>query len=170
MRYVAMFVLFGILSVLQCRGQAIQTDSQTLQAILVEMRGLHNDVRLSETTQILLTELGIQQTAVNRASQRRDTLKSDVAQIQAQQKNIALELAQFEEKDRGTIDPAQKKQLTQMQEQRRSYLAIMKTQDQDRANDLQEAESALRKEQDSLAVIQDQLNDVVKKLQPVTGR
>lgn len=170
MRYVATLVLLGILSVLPCGGQAIQTDSQTLQAILVEMRGLHNDVRLSETTQILLTELSIQQTAVNRASQRRDTLKSDVAQIQAQQKNIALELAQFEEKDRGTIDPAQKKQLTQMQEQRKSYLAIMKTQDQDRANDLQEAESALRKEQDSLAAIQDQLNDVVKKLQPVAGR
>lgn len=170
MRYVATFVLLVILGVLPCFGQATQTDSQTLQAILVEMRGLHNDVRLSETTQILLTELGIQQTAVNLASQRRDTLKSNVAQIQAQQKNIAGQLAQFEDRDRATIDPAQKRQLTQVEEQLKSSLAMMKIQDQDRANDLQDAESALRKEQDSLAAIQDQLNEVVKKLQPVTGR
>ena len=170
MKQIATFALLGVLSVLPSLGQENQTDSQTLRAILVEMRGLHNDVRLSETTQILLAELEIQQTSVNRAMQRRDNIKSTVAQVQAQQKNIATQLAQFEERDKTSIDPTQKGQLTQMQDQLKSSLAAMKAQDQDRANDLLDAESALRKEQDSLAAIRDQLNDVVKKLQPVTSR
>ena len=63
MKHAATFVLLGIIGVLPGFGQATaQADSQTLQAILVEIRGLHNDVRLSETTQILLTELEMQQT------------------------------------------------------------------------------------------------------------
>lgn len=170
MKHIATFTLLGMLSVLPSPGQANQTDSQTLQSILVEIRGLHNDVRLSETTQILLTELEIQQTAVNRAMQRRDDVQAKASQAHESQVHIAAQLAQFEELGNTTIDPAQKKQMTQMQEQIKSQMAMLKGQEPGRTNDLLEAESALRKEQNTLSGIQDQLNDVVKKLQPTITR
>jgi hypothetical protein len=170
MKQIATFALLGILSALPCLGQASQTDSQTLQAILIELRGIHNDVRLSQTTQILLAELEIQQAAVNRAVQRRDELRAIISQVQNQIKFITGELAQFEEKSSSTIDPEQKKQIAQGQEQRKSTLAMLKNQEQDRSNELQEAESRSGKEQDILNGIQDQLNDVVKKLQPVSSQ
>ena len=70
MKKLAAAVVAGVLGCGVGFGQTpTQTDSQTLQAILVEMRGLHNDVRMSQTTQILLTELEVQQTAVTRAMQ-----------------------------------------------------------------------------------------------------
>jgi chromosome segregation ATPase len=168
MNYVAAFALLGILGVLPGLAQTSPTDSQTLQAILTEMRSIHNDVRLSETTQILLTELEVQQTAVNRVTQKRDEARTKVSQIQNGEKNMAAEVARFDDSANATIDPAQKKQMTQNMDRIKSTLANMKSQEQDAQNELQDAEAALRKEQDTLAGIQDQLNDVVKKLQPAT--
>jgi hypothetical protein len=171
MNKAAAFALLGILGALpgfaqtNQTGQPAQTDSQTLQAILVEIRGLHNDVRLSETTQILLTELEVQQTAVNRAMQKRDNLKQNMAQAETQQKAIEGELARFDD-TASTMDPAQKKQMAQMQENYKTQITMWKSQEQQRGNDLADAENALRKEQDALSNIQDQLDAVVKKLQP----
>ena len=170
MKHVAALALLGILSVLPAFGQATQTDSQTLQAILVEIRELHNDVRLSQTTQILLAEMQMQQTVVNRALEKRDNLKSSVEQVQNQEKATTSQIAQFEERANATIDPAQKKQMTQIEDQIKSQLASLKSQEKDRANDLAEAESRLTKEQDPLSSIQDQLNAVVKKLQPAASQ
>jgi hypothetical protein len=130
------------------------------------MRGIHNDVRLSETTQILLTELEVQQTAVNRAMQKRDDAKGRVTQLQDNEKNFTAQMARFSDAADATTDPQQKKQLTQQVDQLKSQLTSFKTQEQDRATDLQDTETALRREQDTLAGIQDQLNAVVKKLQP----
>ena len=168
MKYAAAFALLVIFNVVPGFGQANPPDSQTLKEILTEIRGLHNDVRLSQTTQILLTELEVQQTAVNRAMQKRDDLKSRASQLQANQQNLAAQLAQFQQRTDATLDPVQKKQFVQMQEQFTNQLANMKRQDVDIANDLAQAESALRKEQDTLENIQGQLDDVVRKLQPVS--
>jgi chromosome segregation ATPase len=166
MKQLATFAFIGILSVVPGFGQTSQTDSQTLQAILIELRGIHNDVRLSQTTQILLAELELQQTAVNRAQEKRDNLRSTVAQLQTQQKVVTGELARFEENASTTVDPAEKKQNAQVQEQLKSQLTNLKAQEQDRSNELLDAEGRLGREQDALNAIQDQLNDVVKKLQP----
>ena len=170
MRSLAGLVLVGMLSVVPGHAQTSQTDSQTLQAILAEMRALHDDVRLGQTTQILLEELQMQQNVVNRAMQKRDDMKTRAAQMQDNEKNIVAQMARFEDGAAAEVDPQQKKQFALMQEQMKSQLASLKVQEPDRANDLQDAESALRKEQDTLAGIQEQLNEVVKKLQPVGGR
>jgi hypothetical protein len=45
-------------------------------------------------------------------------------------------------------------------------MAMFKSQEDDAASAQQDAEIQLRKEQETLDGIQDQLNDVVKKLQP----
>jgi hypothetical protein len=165
MRFGAMVVLLGVLGVGTALGQS--QDSETLQAILTEIRGLHNDVRLSETTQILLTELEVQQTAVNRAMQKRDEAKTKLSQLQDNEKNTAAQLARFTDSVSTTTDPQLLKQLTTLQDNFKSQLAGMKAQEPDRGNDLLDADNALRKEQDTLAGIQEQLDAVVKKLQPV---
>ena len=170
MRYAATLMLLGSVIVLPGFGQANQTDSQTLQALLVEVREIHNDVRLSESTQILLAELQLQQSAVTRAMQRRDDMRTRVAQIQEQERMMAAQIAQFEGRDSSTIDTAQKKQLAQMQDQFKAQVANLKAQEPERANDLADAENSLRKEQSALDSIQGQLDDVMKKLRPAATR
>ena len=117
MGHIATLALLGLLGVVPVVGQQAQpamTDSQTLQAILVEMRGLHNDVRLSQTTQILLTELEVQQTSVNRAMQKRDDMRNRLSQTQANEKNMTQQLARYDDPSNNPVDPQQKKQVAQM--------------------------------------------------------
>jgi hypothetical protein len=149
-------------------GQVAQTDSQVLQAILVEMRGIHNDVRLSQTTQILLTELEVEHGAVDKAIEKRDTARNRVSQLQMNEKNFAAQIAQNEENAKTmTLDPMQQKRFADQAQNLKVNMANFKSQEDDATNVLQDAESQVRKEQDVLSGIQAQLDEVVKKLQPV---
>jgi hypothetical protein len=162
-----------VLAVLGCgvgMGQTVaaaQTDSQTLQAILVEMRALHNDVRLGQTTQILLTEMEVQRGVVDKALEKRDNARSRVSQLQSTEKNFTAQIAQNEENAKSmTLDPVQQKRIADQVQMLKSNMALFKSQEDDAANAQQDVEIQLRKEQETLDGIQDQLNDVVKKLQP----
>jgi uncharacterized phage infection (PIP) family protein YhgE len=169
MKFVAGLVLVGMLGVAPCVAQgsaAGQTEAQTLQSILAELRGMHNDMRLSQTMQILLAEMQLQQNVVTRAQQKRDDVKANLEQVQNQQKNSAAQIVQFGDRADAALDPAQKKQMAEVADNLKSQLANLKTMEQQRSNDLADAESRLSKEQDALSNIQDQLNAVVKKLQP----
>jgi peptidoglycan hydrolase CwlO-like protein len=142
------------------------TDSQTLQAILVEMRGIHNDVRLSETTQILLTELEVQHGAVDKAMEKRDNARTRVSQVQMNEKNFTTQITQLEENEKATIDPVQQKRYADQEQMLKTQMTNFKTQEQDAGNALADAENALRKEQETLSGIQAELDAVVKQLQP----
>jgi chromosome segregation ATPase len=148
-------------------AQAAATDSQTLQAILVEMRGIHNDVRLSETTHILLTELQMQQGVVDKAIEKRDAAKTRMSQLDQNEKNYDTGLARLEENAKTALDQAQQKQIESQIENMKSTMVMFKGQETDAATSLQDAENALRKAQESLSGIQEQLDTVVKQLQPV---
>ncbi len=152
------------------QAQTAPPDSPTLQAILTELRSIHNDVRLGQTTQILLTELELQENAVMRATQHRDDLRQRLSQVQSTEKFMTEQLSQFEDQTKQTIDPVQLKQLTDRQTQIKSQLTSLTQQEKDQTNDLLDADTALRKEQDTLQNIQDQLDTVVKKLQPMAGQ
>ena len=167
MKQISALVLLGILCTLPGSGQAPQTDSQTLQAILVEMRGIHNDVRLGQTTQILLTEMEVQRGVVDKAVEKRDAQRNRVSQLQLNEKNFAVQIEQDDENLKTTLDPVLQKRLADQQQNLKQNMANFKTQEQDAASALQDSESTLRKEQETLQGIQDQLNEVVKKLQPV---
>ena len=167
MKQISALVLLGILCTLPGSGQAPQTDSQTLQAILVEMRGIHNDVRLGQTTQILLTEMEVQRGVVDKAVEKRYGQRNRVSQLQLNEKNFAVQIEQDDENLKTTLDPVLQKRLADQQQNLKQNMANFKTQEQDAASALQDSESTLRKEQETLSGIQDQLNEVVKKLQPV---
>jgi len=170
MKHVATVALMGIFSVLPCLAQGSQTDAQTLDSILLELRAIHDDVRLSQTSQILLAELQIAQAAVEKATERRDNLKMRVTQAQSNQKNLTTQLAQMEERASTTLDETQKKRIADTQDNLKTMLAAQQAEEQSSSNDLTDAENAMRKTQEALSNVQGELNDVLKKLQPVSGK
>ena len=170
MNRIPAFALLAILSALPLSGQTSQSDSQTLQQILVELRSMHNDVRLSSPTPILLAEYQVQQGFVARATQRRDDLRSKLTEIKSKMSEVDTQIAKTEEEALTTSDHNQKQNLTDMAENLKSLaLAPMKKQELDTTNDLQDAETALAKEQNTLTGIKDQLDNIVKKLQPAVN-
>ena len=170
MKHFAALALLATFSILPCFAQDSQTDTQTLQSILVELRAIHDDVRLSQASQILLAELQIAQAAVEKATERRDNMKMRVTQAQSNQKNLSTQLAQMGERASTLLDETQKKRIADTQDNLKSMLAAQQAEEQSGTNELADAENALRKKQDALNNVQSQLNDVMSKLQPVSGK
>ena len=142
------------------------SEAVVLKEILAEMRGIHNEVRLSETTQILLTELEVERGAVDKATEKRDNTRSRLTQIQTNEKQFAAQIAIDEENARTTLDPVQQKRITDQEQNLKTTMESFKGQEPDAASALQDAENVLRKEQETLDGIQAQLSEVVKQLQP----
>ncbi len=149
-------------------AQATQSDSQTLQAILSEVRGMHNDMRTTAISQILLTELQTQQTVVNAATERVSNARLQFSNLQAAEKHDAAALASTQEKLADGSDPSlTKEQLSDGIDHFKSELIDLKTKEEGSNTNLQAAENQLRSAQDNLDDIQQRLDATVKKLQPI---
>ena len=169
MKHMVCFALLAMSGVLP--GLAQSPDTETLRDILSEMRALHNDVRLSQTTQILLAELELQRGVVDKATEKRDGARNRVSNLQMNEKNFATQIAQNEENEKSmTLDPARQKQLADQVQMLKANIANFKSREDDATSALQDAETALRKEQSALQSIQDRLDEVVKKLQPANNQ
>jgi hypothetical protein len=169
MKHMVCFALLAMFGVLP--GLAQSPDTETLRDILSEIRALHNDVRLSQTTQILLTELEVQRGAVDKATEKRDNARSRLSNLQMSEKNFATEIAQDEENTKSlTLDPARQKQIADREQMLKANIAAFKSQEDDAQSALLDTETALRKEQSALQSIQDRLDEVVKKLQPANNQ
>lgn len=79
------------------RAQNRDADSQTLREILVELRASHEDMRVTETTQLLVAELEMQQGVVNRATEDADNARSRLSDCRLDQKHVDGELQTLEE-------------------------------------------------------------------------
>jgi len=89
-------LLLAILSfaaAIPCSAQTAPSDAQTLQSILTELRAIREEVKTTQTTQILLTELEMQQSVVNRATQQVGDIETKLTEAKAGQKFTADELA-----------------------------------------------------------------------------
>ncbi len=64
-------------------GQTSKSDTAAQQQILEELRAIHRDLRAGTTIQLLLAELQIAQTTLDRAVQKRDVLKTQGVQLLA---------------------------------------------------------------------------------------
>jgi hypothetical protein len=169
MKHAVCFALLAMLSVLP--GLAQSPDTETLRDILTEIRALHNDVRLSQTTQILLTEMEVQRGVVDKALEKRDNARSRVSQLQMNEKSFAAQIAQNEENAKSmTLDPVRQKQLADQAQMMKVNMANFKSQEDDAQSAMLDADTALRKEQAALQSIQDRLDEVVKKLQPANSQ
>jgi Mg2+ and Co2+ transporter CorA len=163
---VAAVTIFALTLAVPCLGQTSQSDSQTLQAILAEIRAIHNELKVTQTTQILLTELEVQQSVVNRATQRVDEAQSRLSEIKTAEKDNAGEQTRIKERLDQTTDPNEAQALADRGEGLKRQAATMATAEQERTSTLQTAQQQLKDTQDSLDDIQNQLNAIVKQLTP----
>ena len=96
-------VLFWLAFVPQCVAQNQDTEAQTLRLILAELRAIHEDMRVTETTQLLVAELQMQQAAAIRSTESVDDARAKLNQIHLDQKRTAEDLARAEDQ----LDKAQ---------------------------------------------------------------
>jgi DNA repair exonuclease SbcCD ATPase subunit len=149
-------------------SQAASSDSQTIQALLTEVRELRQDLRTSlarvQNTQILLSRLQTQQEAVTRASERLRDARSKVADEQGHQKHIASVTKRFEDALSAEESPAKQKELRDVINHNKSELEDSTNEEQQRQATEIEAEQQLRTEQDKLTMIENQLDELVRNL------
>jgi chromosome segregation ATPase len=153
-------------SAAQSQAQTTRSDSQTLEAILSEIRAIHEDVKVTQSTQILLTELEVQQTVVNRAQQRLDEAQAVFRDLRAGRQHAAEDLARASDKLDQTTDLQQKKQLQEEIDDSKTRIADMQRDEQERSDAIPALQQRLRDAQDALDNIQNQLDAIVKRLSP----
>lgn len=166
-RILAIFVVLALCATMPACSQSSQSDSQTLQAILSELRGMHDDMRLTAISEILLTELQTQQTVVNAATGRVNTARQQLLDLQAEEKRVSAALASSQDKLTDSSDTSQTKALSEAVDQLKSTVAALKAREDGLSTNLQTVESQLRSAQDTLDAIQQRLDTTVKKLQPI---
>lgn len=167
MRFHSAFAaLLAFASSFPCLAQSSDSANKTLLAILAEIRSIHEDIRATESTQILLTELEMQQSVVNRAIEHFDEARSRLLQIQQDEKGLVAELNRVKEQLNQATDPGEQKHLADEVERNKSNLAALKSEEQLRSTALQEAQERLRNAEEALDSTQSELNDMVKRLSP----
>jgi len=149
-------------------GQAASSDPQTLQALLTEVRELHQELRISlarmQSAQILLSRLQTQQTAVTRASERLSDARSKLADAQDHQKHVAIGIKRLEDALSVEQNLTQQKELRDGINHSKSELEDSTDVEQQRQATEIEAEQQLRTEQDKLALLETGLDELVRNM------
>jgi chromosome segregation ATPase len=169
------FVLGLLLCSTPCFAQATPGDSQTLQALLLEVRQLRQDLQTTtiaaQRAQILLYRLQGQEAAVARASERLEEAQEKLGAIQSQREHFAAEVKRQEDFTNTTLNPsAQRKEsedrLAHLKSESES-LEYLEQQQQMREID---AEQHLKAEETRLSALQDQLERLDKALENASRR
>jgi len=143
-------------------SQTSKPDSQTQQQILDELRAIRRDLRASTTVQLLLAELQIIQTSLDHATQRRDTLKAQVMQLQIDRTSAQAEVTRYGAGMEKILNPEQ--QFVERFEDLKDELRKVTAKEAATSEQLQDAESRLRTAQAQQENVQGQLSDLMKKL------
>ncbi len=143
-------------------AQTAPTDSQTLQAILAEFRQLRQELRttsaMAARAQVALYRLQRQDEAVARARQRVDDVRSNVAKLETDKNNKALEIQRGKAATSRSPNPDAEQNFTDIVlPSLKSQLELLQKQEQQARAEESEAEQQLRDEQTKL----DGLNDLL---------
>ncbi len=157
-------------------AQSPSTDSQTLQALLAEVRQLRHDLHSTtislQRSQILLHRLEIQQAAVSRATERRDSAQAKITELEDQRKEIAAFVKQSEDQsdpENKNNEDANARQTAQMMiVPMKARLQSMDDDEQQAQVKLVEAEEQLRIEQAKLGELEAELDRLDKSLDVAT--
>jgi DNA repair exonuclease SbcCD ATPase subunit len=159
--YFLIIVVFGLAAA--TFGQATSSDSQTLRALLSEVRQLRQALQVSlgriQSAQILLSRLQIQEVAVTRASQHLDDARSKLAEVQVVMRSEAAEIKHFED---GAPNGENATQVEEALKRAKSDLEASTNLEQQRQATESEAEEQLRTEQDKLNSLETQLDELVR--------
>ncbi len=116
-------------------GQSSSTDSQTLQALLAEVRQLHHDLQTTtiaaQRAQILLYRLQGQEAIVARASQRLDDARARLTEVQSNRTKLTADIKKYEELVSQTENsPTDRKQIEDLLPQLKAKLTALENEEQ----------------------------------------
>jgi len=161
-RSASLILILSIIPV-AAQSQTAPTDSQTLQAILSEIRQLRRDLQTSNAmaarAQIALYRLQRQDEAVTRAMQRLNDARSKSARLETERNNKALEIQQARTATTHGDNPnAQQNFEEVVLPMLKSQVDLLQRQEQQAKAEEAEAEQQLRDEQTRLAGLNDLLD------------
>jgi chromosome segregation ATPase len=164
------FLPLALLLVSTAFAQTNPADSDTLKALLAEVRLLRHDLQTTtvaaQRAQILVYRAQAQESVVRRMQERVDDTRSKLAQIQSEQRSRASSVKQIEEKrSRSETTTAEQKELEGVLVQIKARFDADANREQDTQAKLIEAEEQLRLEQAKLGGLQDQLDRLEKQLE-----
>ena len=163
MKTIRLLLMMGLLTS-SGLSQTSKLDPQTQQQILDELRAIHRDLRASTTLQLLLAELQITQTTMERSLAKRDALRAQLAQLQADKESAQAEVTRVQDGIDKSTNADVKEQFVGRLEELKTDLRKATAQVQTTSEQLQDAESRLRTSQAERENVEGQLSDLVKKL------
>lgn len=154
-------------------GQASSADTQTLQALLSEIRALRQELRVSlnraQNTQILLARLQIQEGVITRAADRLNQARQKLSDTQIHHKELALEQKRLEESSPAT-DPQEQSDLLDKISHVKSDLEVTAHLAQEQQTAEIQAEQQFRDEQDKLDALENQLDELLTNMDNSNGK
>ncbi len=164
------FLVLGLLLISPAGfGQTPPADSQTLQALLAEMRQLRQELRTTtvaaQRVQIFLYRLQIQEGAVERAQRRVDEARSTLSQTQLEMKMTAYTIKEIEDKVSNAQNSVERKRQEDLLAKFKAELESQQNSEQQSQARESEAEQDLKTEQAKLNALQDQLDRLDKSLE-----
>ena len=147
-------------------AQSSGSEEQTLTSILAELRSMHEDMRASQSLQVLIAEMQIQQDAVNRASDRAEQARSILTTMQSGLKATLARLSDAQDKLSSATDSAEQTKWKDEVDRDQQAVKMMQTEEQARSSTYDDLQAKLRNAQDDLDATQNQLNALLKKIAP----
>jgi len=150
-------------------GQTTPTDSQTLQALLGEVRQLRKDLQTttvaSQRVQILLYRMQLQQSAVARTQRRLDDVDGKLAEAHAGVRRFTSETERAETGLNDSQNLASRREVEAMLVRLKAELESQKAAEQELETKEAEAVQQLRSEEAKLVALQDQFDQLDKILE-----
>jgi chromosome segregation ATPase len=160
----------GLLLIAGHAAGQTNSDLQTLQSILEEIRLIREDLRTtsvaSQRAQILFYRLQLQEAVVRQLQDRVDDARSKVTQAQREIKMFTTDMKRHEEEIEQTDNEGSRKQIETIIAQIKASNEIQTSIEQEYQAKLTEAEDQLRIEKGNLARLQDELDRLDKTLSP----
>jgi len=167
-------LIFRVLATLLLSGAAIaqtapsahtaSSDSQTLQALLSEVRALRQELRTSlnrtQSMQLLLARFQIQEGVTTRAADRFNEARQKLLDTQIHQKELAIEQKRLEDSPPAT-DPQEQSDLLDKLNHVKSDLGVIGHAVQQQQTAEIQAEQQSREEQDKLNALENQLDELM---------
>jgi DNA repair exonuclease SbcCD ATPase subunit len=163
MHRLALLIATVLLLVPPIRAQS-PSDSQTLQALLEEVRQLRQDLRNTtaslERAQILMHRIQFQESVVERAVRSLDEARTKVSQIQSARKNLAADVKMTEDRQTNSTNPVAQKDAADLLPRLKARLDTLQSEEQESQAAVTDREGQLRLEQAKLSELQDKLDQL----------
>lgn len=162
-----LLILSFFLAAMPAFGQSTSTDSQTLQALLEEVRELRRDLQTTtaaaQKAHILIYRVQIEEPIVMRAQERAENTRSALRQIRFDQRKRADAIKQIEDRrSSNETPPTEQASLKEALTQLKAEYESSANDEQETQTRLIEAEEQLRIEQAKLSGFEDQLDRLEK--------